>query len=186
MQRHNVHISKVNNAIAVQIARSNRLARRRSMMSYVEIAEVMNCKELGARVPFFGGSLFESCGKVKFPVMGVGSKTENDMAHLTIQCILADKAITGAVPGLSTPYEVENAARASYTRPLGQSAADKEWLMEITDRQWVWLNVEEVGAVRTNCPTKGKIGLYVAGEGGQFCVREVQIQKLVKSEISEK
>ncbi len=86
--------------------------------------------------PFFGGSLFESCGKVKFPVMGVGSKTENDMARLTIQCILVNKAITAAVPGLSTPYEVENAARASYTRTLGQSAADHQWLMEITDRQW--------------------------------------------------
>lgn len=86
--------------------------------------------------PFFGGSLFESCGKVKFPVMGVGSKTENDMARLTIQCILGNRAITATVPGLSTVYEVENAARASYTRPLGQSAADHEWLMEITDRQW--------------------------------------------------
>lgn len=101
--------------------------------------------------PFFGGSLFESDGKVKFPIMGVGSKTENDMARLTLQCILANKAITATVPGLSTPYEVENAARASYTRPLGQSAADKEWLMEITDRQWAnlpadyqWLREWEV------------------------------------------
>lgn len=101
--------------------------------------------------PFFGGSLFESCGKVKFPVMGVGSKTENDMARLTLQCIIANKAITATVPGLSTPYEVENAARASYTRPLGQSAAEKEWLTEITDRQWAnlpadyeWLREWEV------------------------------------------
>lgn len=101
--------------------------------------------------PFFGGSLFESCGKTKFPVMGVGSKTENDMARLTLQCILANKAITAAVPGLSTPYEVENAARASYTRPLGQSAAETEWLMEITERQWAnlpadyqWLREWEV------------------------------------------
>jgi len=101
--------------------------------------------------PFFGGSLFESCGKVKFPVMGVGSKTENDMARLTLQCIIANKAITATVPGLSTPYEVENAARASYTRPLGQSAAEKEWLKEITDRQWAnlpadyeWLREWEV------------------------------------------
>ncbi|MBN2137418.1 MAG: aldo/keto reductase [Sedimentisphaerales bacterium] len=86
--------------------------------------------------PFFGGSLFASCGKVSFPVMGVGSKTENDMARLTLQCILANKAITAAVPGLSTPYEVENAARASYVRLLGQSAAETQWLMKITDRQW--------------------------------------------------
>jgi predicted aldo/keto reductase-like oxidoreductase len=86
--------------------------------------------------PYFGGSLFESSGKVKFPVMGVGSKNENDIARLTLQCILSNEAITAAVPGLSTVYEVENAARASYTRPLGMAAADKEWLMEITDRQW--------------------------------------------------
>ncbi len=50
------------------------------------------------------------------------------------------------------------------------------------DRVQVWLNGEEVGAVRTGGPTKGKIGLYIekqtAGEGGGFCVREVQIQRL--------
>jgi len=92
--------------------------------------------------PFFGGNLFESCGKVKFPVMGVGSKSENDLARLTLQCILANKAITATVPGLSTPYEVENAARASYTRPLGQTAAERQWLMEITERQWADLPPE--------------------------------------------
>ena len=50
------------------------------------------------------------------------------------------------------------------------------------DRVQVWLNGEEIGAVRTGGPTKGKIGLYIekqaAGEAGEFCVREVQIQKL--------
>jgi len=92
--------------------------------------------------PYFGGSLFKSYGKVKFPVMGVGSKTENDLARLTLQCILANPAITAAVPGISTPYEAENAARASYTRPLGMSAADKQWLTEITDKQWANLPQE--------------------------------------------
>jgi len=93
--------------------------------------------------PYFGGSLFkDSDGKVKFPVMGVGSKTENDLARLTLQCILANPAITATVPGLSTVYEVENAARASYTRPLGMAAADKEWLMRITERQWANLPKE--------------------------------------------
>ena len=92
--------------------------------------------------PYFGGNLFESCGKVKFPVMGVGSKKENDLARLTIQCILANKAITATVPGLSTVYEVENAARASYTRPLGIAQADKDWLMNITEKQWATLPEE--------------------------------------------
>jgi len=86
--------------------------------------------------PYFGGGLFESYGKLKFPVMGVGSKTENDLARLTLQCILANPAITATVSGQSTPYEVENTARASYTRHLAMSEADKEWLTEITDRQW--------------------------------------------------
>ncbi len=87
--------------------------------------------------PYFGGSLFvESIGKVKFPVMGVGSKTENDLARLTLQCILANPSITAAVPGLSTVYEVENAARASYTRQFGMAPADRQWLMEITEQQW--------------------------------------------------
>jgi len=92
--------------------------------------------------PYFGGSLFASDGKIKFPVMGVGSKTENDIARLTLQCILANPAITASVPGLSTVYEVENAARASYTRSLGMAAADKEWLMDITERQWANLPAE--------------------------------------------
>ena len=93
--------------------------------------------------PYFGGSLFQATyGKVKFPVMGVGSKTENDIARLTLQCILANPAITASVPGLSTVYEVENAARASYTRSLGMAAADKEWLMEITEQQWANLPAE--------------------------------------------
>jgi len=93
--------------------------------------------------PFHGGSVFaESIGKVKFPVMGVGSKSENDLARLTLQCILANKAVTATVPGLSTEYEVENAARASYTRPLGVSAADKEWLMKITKERWADLPEE--------------------------------------------
>ncbi len=92
--------------------------------------------------PFFGGSLFPSCGKEKFPVMGVGSKDENDLARLTLQCILANEAITAAVPGLSTVYEVENAARASYSRPLAMAPAEKQWLMQITDRQWASLPPE--------------------------------------------
>ena len=103
------------------------------------IFEVVHKQDVGVVTikPYFGGSLFKaSDGKVRFPVMGVGSKTENDLARLTLQCILANEAITAAVPGLSTVYEAENAARASYTRPLGMSAADKEWLMDITEQQW--------------------------------------------------
>jgi hypothetical protein len=53
------------------------------------------------------------------------------------------------------------------------------------DRVQVWLNAEEIGAVRTGGPTKGKVGLYAGGKGGQFCVREVQIKKIEKSEKSE-
>jgi len=74
--------------------------------------------------------------------MGVGSKKENDLARLTLQCILANDAITATVPGLSTVYEVENAARAAYTRPLGMSAAEKDWLMRITERRWAALPQE--------------------------------------------
>ena len=84
--------------------------------------------------PFFGGSLFKSHGK---PKLGVGSKEDNDLARLTIQCILnLNDAITSVIPGLSTIYEVDNAARASYTRPLGISAADTDWLRGITDDRW--------------------------------------------------
>ena len=92
--------------------------------------------------PFFGGNLFKSYGQDKFPVMGVGSKKENDLARLTLQCILTKDAITAAVPGMSTVYEVDNAARASYTRKFGQTAADKQWLEKITDQQWAKLPQE--------------------------------------------
>ncbi len=108
------------------------------------IFEVVLKRDVGVVTikPYFGGSLFKSYGQLKFPVMGVGSKTENDLARLTLQCILANEAITAAVPGLSTVYEVENAARASYTRPLGMTAADKEWLTDITEQQWANLPQE--------------------------------------------
>ncbi len=91
--------------------------------------------------PFFGGSLFKIAGK--FPVMGVGDKNENDLARLTLQCILSNEAITATVPGLTTQYEVENAAMASYTRPLAKMMpADKEWLERVTDEQWANLPQE--------------------------------------------
>jgi aryl-alcohol dehydrogenase-like predicted oxidoreductase len=90
--------------------------------------------------PFFGGSLFKSHGK---PKLGVGSKEDNDLARLTLQCILnLDDAVTSVIPGLSTVYEVDNAARASYTRPLGQTAADRDWLERITDERWAALPQE--------------------------------------------
>ncbi len=54
------------------------------------------------------------------------------------------------------------------------------------DRVQVWLNGEEVGAVRAHRAAKGKIGLYIGrqkgSEAGQFVVREVLIQKLVKKQ----
>jgi predicted aldo/keto reductase-like oxidoreductase len=84
--------------------------------------------------PFSGGNAFKI--PAKFPVMGVGSKEENDLARLVLQCILINDAITATVPGLTTVYEVENAARASYTRPLGMTPREKEWLARMTDEHW--------------------------------------------------
>jgi len=87
--------------------------------------------------PFFGGNLFKT--EAAFPVLGVGSKEENDLARLTLQCILSNDAITASVPGLTTIYEVANAARASYTRLIAMSPAENQWLQEKTDEQWVAL-----------------------------------------------
>ncbi len=90
--------------------------------------------------PFFGGSLLKTHDK---PKLGVGSKDDNDLARLTLQCILnLSDAITCVIPGLSTVYEVDNAARASYTRLLGQTAADKAWLEQKTDERWAQLPPE--------------------------------------------
>jgi len=84
--------------------------------------------------PFAGGNLFK--GRAKFPVMGVGSKEENDLARLVLQCILTNDAITATVPGLTTVYEVENAARASYEREVAMTPRQKEWVARVTDHRW--------------------------------------------------
>jgi hypothetical protein len=45
----------------------------------------------------------------------------------------------------------------------------------------VWLNGEEIGSVRVGGPTKGKIGLFLAGGQGdkaELTVNEVQVQRL--------
>ena len=52
------------------------------------------------------------------------------------------------------------------------------------NRVAVWLNGEEVGAVRCELPAKGRVGLHVGGgddlKGAQLTVREVLIQRLPK------
>jgi len=54
------------------------------------------------------------------------------------------------------------------------------------DRIQVWLNGEEIGAVRGIGPAKGKIGLYIekhpASKSAELCVREVLIQRLAEPE----
>ncbi len=54
------------------------------------------------------------------------------------------------------------------------------------DRIQVWLNAEEIGAVRAAGPVKGKIGLYIEGENtsksSELSVREVQILRLSKAQ----
>ena len=87
--------------------------------------------------PFFGGSLLKTYDK---PKLGVGNKEDNDLVRLTLQCILnRSDAITAVIPGLSTIYEVDNAARASYTLPFGQTAAEQDWLMHIAEERWTGL-----------------------------------------------
>jgi len=54
------------------------------------------------------------------------------------------------------------------------------------DRIQVWLNGEEIGAVRTRGPVKGKIGLCIekhpASKPAELCVREVLVQHLGEPE----
>jgi hypothetical protein len=86
--------------------------------------------------PFFGGSLFESHGKVKTGPWDAGDKLENDLARLTLQSILSKDAVTAVIPGMSTIYEAENAVLASHTRPLPVTAADKAWMESQTEQRW--------------------------------------------------
>ncbi|MHC4443732.1 MAG: aldo/keto reductase [Planctomycetota bacterium] len=94
--------------------------------------------------PFAGGNIFQSFkNKTKFPVLGVGLKEENDLARLTLKCILTRyDEITCTVPGLTTIYEVDNAARASYERSLTMTPAEREWLEETTSKQMAQLPSE--------------------------------------------
>ena len=85
--------------------------------------------------PFIGGQLFPALGK-EGPATGVGSKRENDLARLTLQCVLANDTITATVPGMDTVYQVENAARVSYKRSLGMTLRQQEWLAKVTEKQW--------------------------------------------------
>ena len=90
--------------------------------------------------PFFGGKLLKTHD---MPKLGVGSKEDNDLARMTLQCILNfNDAITAVIPGLSTIYEVDNAARASYLRPLAMAAADRDWLTRKTNERWAKLPAE--------------------------------------------
>jgi len=56
------------------------------------------------------------------------------------------------------------------------------------DRVQVWLNGQEIGAVRAAGPVKGKIGLYVAkspaSEPSEFSIREVLVQQLTAPEAT--
>lgn len=92
--------------------------------------------------PFMGGSLFDSYGKDKFPVLHGGSRAEHDVARLTLQCILANQAITCTIPGLTTVHEVRNAVRASYERTLGLALSEKHRLRQTTERRWAELPAE--------------------------------------------
>jgi predicted aldo/keto reductase-like oxidoreductase len=87
--------------------------------------------------PFMGGNLFGL--KTKFPVPEPGDRQEHDIARLTLQCILTNKAITATIPGLSTIHEVDNAVKASYASRAAMAPAEKRWLEQMTERSWAAL-----------------------------------------------
>ena len=66
----------------------------------------------------------------------MGNKQENELARLTLQCILTNDAITATVSGMDTVYQVENTAQASYKRALGMTPAEQQWLARVTEQQW--------------------------------------------------
>ncbi len=100
--------------------------------------------------PFAGGQIFKT--DKQFPVLGVGLKEENDLARLSLQCILTlFDEITCVVPGLTTVYEVDNAARVSYMREVAMTPAESEWLDRVTSermaalpKDYQWLGDWEV------------------------------------------
>jgi aryl-alcohol dehydrogenase-like predicted oxidoreductase len=110
------------------------------------IFEIVRQHNIGlvAIKPFLGGKLFKS--KAKFPVEGPGTTKENDLARLTLQCILTNDAITATIPGLTTVHEVQNAVMASHACSTGMTPAEEAWLSGVTDERlaalpedYVWL-----------------------------------------------
>jgi predicted aldo/keto reductase-like oxidoreductase len=85
--------------------------------------------------PFIGGGLFPPLGK-QGPAPGAGNPQENELARLTLQCVLSNDAITAVVCGVDTPGQVQNAARASYQRPLGMTPRQRQWLGCVTEQHW--------------------------------------------------
>jgi aryl-alcohol dehydrogenase-like predicted oxidoreductase len=85
--------------------------------------------------PFIGGQLFPPLD-AEGPVPIAGSEQEHELARLTLQCILANETITATVPGMDNRYQVENAVRASYNRPLGMTFQQQQWVASATDERW--------------------------------------------------
>jgi len=90
--------------------------------------------------PFMAGSLFGGRQSRPDAPKDTGSKEQNELARLTLQCILnMNDAITAVIPGQSTVSEAKNAAMASATRRSAQSPAAAAWLRRVTDEQWACL-----------------------------------------------
>ncbi len=105
--------------------------------SIFEIVRKLNIGVVGTK-PFLGGSLFKI--KRKFPVSDAGHDQQHALARLTLQCILANEAVTTTIPGLTTVHEVHNAVRASYARRTPPTAAQKDWLIRVTQSRWQTLS----------------------------------------------
>ncbi len=75
-------------------------------------------------------------------VVGAGLKENNELARLTLQCIITNEAITCSVPGMTTVYEVENNVRASYDRKVAMTPQQKEWVDRITEERFKQLPEE--------------------------------------------
>jgi len=81
--------------------------------------------------PFFGGNLFKQLEGSDAPTAGVGSKAANDLARLTLQCVLnVSDTITAVIPGCSTIYEAQNAALAGFTVPHAMNPAEYDWIQQ--------------------------------------------------------
>jgi len=105
--------------------------------------------------PFVAGLLFSSPPQ-EFGRPNRATEADEELARLTLACILSNPDISGVAVGMTSPDHVDNNVRASLERQALLDQSDPQELRDAVDRVWshlpheyVWLRQWENGTVLT-------------------------------------